>query len=78
MRLSYEEYKRLYCPGDVIGDWHAFVAYESTWDRSVCAPDPEPIGVVLQRLAAVEARASWAEFQISAARSALSPRFGRR
>lgn len=78
MRLSYEEYKRLYCPVDVIGDWHAFVAYESAWERQVCNPDPEPIGVVLQRLRETEARVSWLEFQISAARSALSPRFGRR
>lgn len=77
MRLSYEEYKRLYCPVDAIGDWSAFVSYEGTWGRQLCDPDPEPIGVVLQRLRDAEARVSWLEFQIYSARSALSPRFGR-
>lgn len=77
MRLSYEEYKRLYCPGDAFGDWSAFVTYEGTWDRYLCQPDPEDILTVLARLAASVARVSWLEFQIKAARSTLSSRFGR-
>lgn len=73
----YEYYKKLSCPGGVAEDWSQFVSYESTWDRHLCEPSLAPIGVYMDRLEKAEARVSWLEFQIKAARNTLSSKFGR-
>ena len=68
-KSSFERSKELASP---VREWFAQVAYEGTWTRLLCEPEPEPFQATYDKLKKAENRLRQLEFFVYCTKSRLA------